>query len=66
MVTLDGRPVAYRPGMTLANILEENHAGMGVMVLVIVDNKVVPASDYRSCSISENSTIQIREIISGG
>ena len=66
MVTVNDRPVEYRDGMVLAEVLAEVGFATDEAVLITVDGVYAEKSKARSIVITDEAEISIMPFLSGG
>ncbi len=65
MITVNGEPLEYRNGMTVADILKAKNY-IFRMLAISVNGTVVPRGDYAKTIVPDGATVQVIHMISGG
>ena len=65
MITVNGEPLEYTEGMTIADILRIRNF-IFRMLVVQVNGKLVKRPDYASTTVPDRADVQVIHLISGG
>jgi sulfur carrier protein len=65
MITVNSTPMAWRPGMTVADILRARNYVFR-MIAVQVNGELVPRGTYESAGVPDEADVQVIHMISGG
>lgn len=66
MIKIDNKEFEYVEGMTVAEALELAGERIDLTVIIMVDGVVISRSDLDKTYLSNNSSISILRLISGG
>ena len=65
MIIVNGKEMAWKPGLTVDDILKKIENKFPIVV-VKVNGKHISKKDYESYEVPDNSEVYIIEIIAGG
>ena len=65
MITVNGEPMDWRDGMTVADILEIRNYVFR-MIAVQVNGELVPRGTYDKVAVADGADVQVIHMISGG
>jgi sulfur carrier protein len=65
MITVNGSPLEYKPGMTVQDVLREKNYVFR-MLAVSVDGQLVPRKEYATTLVPDGADVQVIHMISGG
>lgn len=66
MITVNGREISYKNGMTVADALEAAGEYVSALTLVMVDGKLLPCGQPYNESLVDGTRIELLTIVSGG
>jgi sulfur carrier protein len=64
-ITVNGAPMDWREGMTVADILEARNY-IFRMIAVQVNGELVPRGTYKEAAVPDGADVQVIHMISGG
>lgn len=65
MITVNGEPLEYTPGMTVADVLRQKNF-IFRMLVVQVNGQLVRRRDYATTPVPDGAEVQVIHMISGG
>ncbi|BDU70934.1 sulfur carrier protein ThiS [Mesoterricola silvestris] len=65
MITVNGDPVAWTPGMTVRDVLAERNFKFPLLVIKI-DSTLVQPRDYPTTPVPDGAVVQVIHLMSGG
>ena len=65
MISVNGQPLEYKPGMTVADVLKARNF-IFRMLAVSVNGELVPRKAYEATVVPDGADVQVIHMISGG
>ncbi|MCX7970824.1 MAG: sulfur carrier protein ThiS [Negativicutes bacterium] len=66
MITVNGEPLAWWPGMTVADILREKKYTFTALIVSVNGGRPLSEEDYAACTVSDGDSVAVLHLVAGG